>query len=81
MQALSASWPDVDGLFVQERKSNVGLRVYTKAIEVARGSWSSCVHSAYSVSGYARGCRFAVASVWVGLVIEHGSKAKLESVS
>ena len=50
-------------LFRKERKPEVGLRVYTKAGDVASGSWSSCVGSADPVSGFARVCPFAVVSV------------------
>ena len=32
--------------FRKKKKLEVGLRVYTKAVDVASGSWSSCVHSA-----------------------------------
>ena len=42
--------------FRKKRKAEVGLRVYTEAIEVASGSWSSCVNSADPVSGFARTC-------------------------
>ena len=43
-----------------ERKLEVGLRVYTKAGDVASGPRSSSVDSADPVSGFARGCPFAV---------------------
>ena len=46
-----------------ERKPEVDLRVYTKAGDVACGSWSFCVDCADPVSGSSRGCLFAVVSV------------------
>ena len=42
--------------FRKEREPEVGLRVYTKAVEVAIGSWLSCVDSVDPVLGFARGC-------------------------
>ena len=41
----------------------VGLRVYTKAGDVASGVWSFCVDSAASISRFARCCSVAVVSV------------------
>ena len=38
-----------------KRKFEVGLRVYTKAGDVASGSWSSCVDYTDPVSGFAVG--------------------------
>ena len=49
--------------FREKRESEVGLRVYTKAVEVARGSWSSCVDSADPVSGFARRCPSTIVGV------------------
>ena len=46
-----------------ERKPEVGLQVYTKAGDVASGSWSSYVDSADPVSGFSRGCPFDFVSV------------------
>ena len=50
--------------FGKKKKPEVGLRVYTKVVEVASGSWSSCVDSADPVSGFARRCPSAIVSVW-----------------
>ena len=45
-------------------KPEVGLQLYTKAVEVAGGSWSSCVDYADSVSGFSRRCPSGIVSVW-----------------
>ena len=50
--------------FRKKRKPEVNLRVYTKAVEVASGSWSSCVDSADPVAGFGRRCPCAIVSVW-----------------
>ena len=48
---------------LRKRNPEVGLRVYTKAVEVASGSWSSCVDSADLVAGLARRCHSVIVSV------------------
>ena len=45
--------------FRLERKPEVGLRMYTKAGDVASGFWSSCVDSADAVSS------FSAAVLWL----------------
>ena len=50
--------------FRKHTKSEAGLRVYTKAVEVASGSWSSCVDSVDPVSGFVRRCPSAIENVW-----------------
>ena len=55
--------PDVDGPPTRKKKPEVGLRVYTKAVDVASGSLSSCVKLAGSAAGFAHGCFSAVVSV------------------
>ena len=47
----------------KRRKPEVGLRVYTKAVDVASGSLSSCVGSAGSATGFSRGCSSVAVSV------------------
>ena len=42
--------------FRKKRKPEVGLRVYTMAVEAISGSWSFCVDYADLVSGFARRC-------------------------
>ena len=49
--------------FRKKRKPEVGLQVYTKAVEVAIGSWPSCLDSADPVWGFARRCHSAIVSV------------------
>ena len=49
--------------FGRKRKPQVGLRVYTKAVEVASASWSSGVDSMDAVSVFSHRCPSLIASV------------------
>ena len=48
----------------KKKKPEVGLRVYTKAVDVTSDSRLSCVDSADPVLRFARKCPIAIVSVW-----------------